>query len=93
MKKNDLMKKFYFLVSFCLFMLGYGQSVQLYNPGDNSVYPNEQNFCNGEQFNLKVDAVASSTGDYGMTGVSPGDFALSAGSTPIIFASDRKSVV
>lgn len=63
------MKKFYFLVYFCLFILGYGQSVQLHNPDNNSVYPNEQNFCTGEQFNLKVDAVASSTGDYGISKV------------------------
>ncbi len=87
MKKNDLMKKFYFLVSFCLFILGYGQSVQLHNPDNNSVYPNEQNFCTGEQFNLKVDAVASSTGDYAYTGVSPAGYGFSAGSTPIIFPS------
>ena len=85
MKKNDLMKKFYFLVSFCLFMLGYGQSLQLYNPGDSSVYPAENYFCVGEKFNLKVDAVASSTGDYVVTKVSPGSFPLSAGSTPIVF--------
>lgn len=84
MKKNDLMKKFYFLVSFCLFMLGYGQSVQLYNPGDNSVYPAENYFCVGEKFNFKVDASASSTGNYGMQPLS--GFIISNGSKFIPFS-------
>lgn len=87
MAKFDLMKKFYFLVFFCLFSLGYGQSVQLYNPTTNVVYENEQYFCAGEKFNLKVDAVSSSTGDYAMTSVSAGDYGLSAGSIPINFSS------
>ncbi|WP_081864374.1 T9SS type B sorting domain-containing protein [Kaistella antarctica] len=81
------MKKFYFLLFFCLSMLGFGQAVQLYNPADDVVYPNEQYFCNGEKFNLKVDAVASSTGDYKMTRVYASDFDLSAGSIPINFPS------
>lgn len=79
------MQKFSFLLFFCLFTLGFGQSVQLYNPGDNAVYADEQYFCVGEKFNLKVDAVSSSTGDYAMSSVFPTDFGLSAGSTPIVF--------
>lgn len=84
MEKIDLMKKFYFLVFFCLFTLSYGQSVQLYNPPNTSdVYPDEQYFCAGESFNLKVDAVASSTGDYEMTAIT--DFAFSNPSTSVPF--------
>ncbi|MDP2453144.1 MULTISPECIES: gliding motility-associated C-terminal domain-containing protein [unclassified Kaistella] len=79
------MKKFYFLLFFCLFTLGFGQSVQLYNPADKVDYLADQYFCVGEKFNLQVDAVSSSTGDYAMTSVFPTDFGLSAGSTPIVF--------
>ncbi len=79
------MQKFSFFLFTLLFTLGYGQSVQLYNPADHAVYPAEQYFCAGEQFNLKVDAVSSSTGDYTMSSVSPNDFGLSAGSVPILF--------
>ena len=81
------MKKFYFLVFFCLLSLSFGQSVQLYNPDSGVSYPAENYFCAGEKFNLRVDAVASSTGDYAMTGVSASDYGLSAGSIPIIFPS------
>lgn len=82
MKKNHLMKKFYFLLFFCLFTLGFGQSVQLYNPADNVVYTNEQYFCVGEKFNFKVDAVASSTGDYLMTDITDFTFSNPSGSVP-----------
>ncbi|MGA9211803.1 gliding motility-associated C-terminal domain-containing protein [Kaistella sp.] len=83
------MKKFYFLVFTFLFAFGYGQSVQLYNPATNEIYRNEQYFCAGEKFNFKVDAVASSTGDYVITGESPGQFPMNAGAIPITFtASD-----
>ncbi|QOW09080.1 gliding motility-associated C-terminal domain-containing protein [Kaistella flava (ex Peng et al. 2021)] len=81
------MKKFYFLFFLGVFSLGFSQSVQLYNPNTSVVYPNEQFFCVGEKFNFKVDAVSSSTGDYGMTNVSSSDFGLTAGSIPINFPS------
>ncbi|MDQ0476522.1 gliding motility-associated-like protein [Chryseobacterium sp. MDT2-18] len=87
MAKIDLMKKFYFLVFTFLLALGYGQSVQLYNPATSEIYQNEQYFCAGEKFNFKVDAVASSTGDYVMSSALPTDFGLSTGSLPINFPS------
>lgn len=82
MAKFDLMKKFYFLLFFCLSMLGFGQAVQLYNPADNVVYPNEQYFCSGEKFNLQVNAAVSSTGDYEMTSITNFTFSNPAASVP-----------
>lgn len=80
------MQKFYFLFAFTIFSLGFSQSISLYNPNlGGAVYGAEQYFCTGEKFDLKVDATASSTGDYLMTGETPGMFPLSAGSTPITF--------
>ena len=45
MKKIDLMQKFSFLVFFCFYLLGFGQSVELYNPATYIAYPNDQYFC------------------------------------------------
>lgn len=62
-----LMKKIYtVLIAFCS-VLGYAQSVSLYTPPSGAAYGAEQYFCMGEKFNLKVDAVATSTGDYSIT--------------------------
>ena len=83
MAKIDLMQKFSFFLLFCLFTLGFGQSVQLYNPTSNQPYPQEQYFCVGEKFNLKVDAVASSTGDYAMSSIT--DFTFSNPSVSVPF--------
>jgi hypothetical protein len=66
-------------------VLGFAQSVSLYNPANNVPYPSEQYFCSGEQFNLKVDAVATSTGDYAITKDFASSFPLGAGSTEITF--------
>src|SRR5690606_31454376 len=61
------MKKIYtVLIAFCS-VLGYAQSVSLYTPPSGPAYGAEQYFCTGEKFNLKVDAVATSTGDYSIT--------------------------
>ena len=79
------MQKIYFLLFILSFVSGFTQSVNLYNPANNFVYPAQQYFCTGESFNLKVDAVATSTGDYRMTSVLPSAFPLSAGSIPVNF--------
>jgi len=79
------MRKIYFLLFILSFVSGFTQSVNLINPADNAAYPAQQYFCTGESFNLKVDAVATSTGDYQMTSVLPSAFPLSAGSIPINF--------
>lgn len=79
------MKKIYVLLLLFHFVLGWTQSINLLNPTDNSVYPSELYFCAGQSFNFKVDAVATSTGDYGMTKVNPSLYPLSAGSIPIVF--------
>lgn len=79
------MRRIYTILFVLLFINGFAQSVNLYNPSTNVPYPNEQYFCTGETFNLKVDAVATSTGDYKMTSVLPSAFPLSAGSIPINF--------
>ena len=79
------MQKIYFLLFILSFVSGFTQSVNLYNPANNFVYPAQQYFCTGESFNLKVDAVATSTGDYQMTSVLPSAFPLSAGSIPVNF--------
>ncbi|MGZ5262987.1 MAG: hypothetical protein ACXWCF_04265, partial [Kaistella sp.] len=79
------MRKIYFLLFTLSFISGFTQTVNLFNPANNEAYPAQQYFCTGERFNLKVDAVATSTGDYQMTSVLPSAFPLSAGSVPINF--------
>lgn len=79
------MRKIYFLLFILSFVSGFTQSVNIINPAGNAAYPAQQYFCTGESFNLKVDAVATSTGDYQMTSVLPSAFPLSAGSIPINF--------
>ncbi|MEC5156232.1 gliding motility-associated C-terminal domain-containing protein [Chryseobacterium sp. MP_3.2] len=79
------MRKFYALVVLFWIILNPAQSISLFNPADNSVYPSQLYFCPGETFNLKVDAVATSTGDYSITRGSAAAFPLGAGSTPIVF--------
>ena len=80
------MRKIYFLLFILLFISGFTQTVNLFNPANNEAYPSQQYFCAGESFNLKVDAVATSTGDYQMTSVLPSAFPLSSGSIPVNFA-------
>lgn len=61
------MRNFSFFIFLFCFFLGNAQSVSLYNPDiplPNNGYPTQQYFCAGENFNLKVDATATSTGDY-----------------------------
>lgn len=80
------MRRIYTILFVLLFINGFAQSVNLYNPDTPHVpYPNEQYFCTGETFNLKVDAVATSTGDYSMTKDLPSNYLFSAGSTAINF--------
>lgn len=79
------MRKIYFLLFILSFVSGFTQSVNIINPADNFVYPAQQYFCTGENFNLKVDAVATSTGDYSMTKDHPSNYPFSAGSTAINF--------
>jgi len=79
------MRKFYQFLLLFFVISGFAQSVNLYNPADNSVYPSQLYFCRAETFNLKVDATATSTGDYAITKAFPSDFGLSAGSIPITF--------
>ncbi|MGZ5272695.1 MAG: T9SS type B sorting domain-containing protein [Kaistella sp.] len=79
------MRKIYFLLFTLSFISGFTQTVNLFNPANNEAYPAQQYFCTGERFNLKVDAVTTSTGDYQMTSVLPSAFPLSAGSVPINF--------
>ncbi|MGZ5188314.1 MAG: hypothetical protein ACXWB5_02630, partial [Kaistella sp.] len=79
------MRKIYFLLFTLSFISGFTQTVNLFNPANNEAYPAQQYFCTGERFNIKVDAVATSTGDYQMTSVLPSAFPLSAGSVPINF--------
>ncbi|HMU08147.1 MAG TPA: hypothetical protein PKC37_09565, partial [Kaistella sp.] len=80
-----MMRKLSVVFFICFLVLGFAQSVSLYNPANNVPYPSEQYFCSGEQFNLKVDAVATSTGDYAITKDFASSFPLGAGSTPITF--------
>ena len=79
------MRKFYALVVLFWLILNPAQSVNLFNPADNSVYPSQLYFCTAETFNLKVDATATSTGDYAVTKGLASNFPLGAGSTPILF--------
>ncbi len=74
----------FFLLFFCI-ISGFAQSVTLFNPANNSVYPSQLYFCGAETFNLKVDAVATSTGDYAITKGFASDYGLAAGSNPINF--------
>lgn len=84
-QKLKMMRKLSVVFFICFLVLGFAQSVSLYNPANNVPYPSEQYFCSGEQFNLKVDAVATSTGDYAITKDFASSFPLGAGSTPITF--------
>ncbi|QDP86208.1 gliding motility-associated C-terminal domain-containing protein [Chryseobacterium sp. SNU WT5] len=86
------MPKIYFSLSLFIFSLGFSQSVNLFNPADQLGYPQTQYFCPAEQFDLEVDAVASSTGDYAITSVSPSDYQLGAGSIPIKFPGASSSI-
>lgn len=79
------MRHFSSFLFFLFCSLGFAQSVTLFEPATGQVYPAQMYFCASETFNLKVDATASSTGDYGITGESPGSFPLSAGGTDISF--------
>ncbi|ROI11588.1 gliding motility-associated C-terminal domain-containing protein [Kaistella haifensis] len=81
------MRKIYFLLFILSFVSGFTQSVNIINPADNaaSAYPAQQYFCTGESFNLKVDAVATSTGDYTITKDNPSSYPFSAGDTTIKF--------
>ncbi|MBU4538060.1 MAG: gliding motility-associated C-terminal domain-containing protein [Weeksellaceae bacterium] len=79
------MRKIYFLLFIFFFISGFSQTVNLYNPITNVSYPAQQYFCAGNSFNLKVDAAATSTGDYAMTKDLPSNYPLSAGSIPINF--------
>lgn len=79
------MRKIYFLLFILSFVSGFTQSVNIINPADNAAYPAQQYFCTGESFNLKVDAVATSTGDYSITKDNPSSYPFSAGDTTIKF--------
>ena len=81
------MRRIYTILFVLLLINGFAQSINLYNPDTlaHVPYPNEQYFCTGETFNLKVDAVATSTGDYSMTKDLPSNYPFSAGSTAINF--------
>ncbi|OWK98178.1 hypothetical protein AP75_07195 [Kaistella haifensis DSM 19056] len=81
-----LMRKIYFLLFILSFVSGFTQSVNIINPADNaaSAYPAQQYFCTGEKFNLKVDAVATSTGDYSISPVT--GFNLPAASINVPFS-------
>ncbi|AZB22520.1 gliding motility-associated C-terminal domain-containing protein [Kaistella haifensis] len=78
------MRKIYFLLFILSFFSGLTQSVNLINPANNVVYPAQQYFCAGETFNLKVDAVATSTGDYSISPVT--GFSVPAASINIPFS-------
>ncbi|MBF8456058.1 gliding motility-associated C-terminal domain-containing protein [Kaistella sp. G5-32] len=80
------MRNFSVVLFLFSFLLGHTQTVNLFNPADNVAYPSQLYFCNGEKFNLKVDAVATSTGDYAMTKDQPSNYPLTAGGTPITFS-------
>lgn len=79
------MQRIYTILFFLFFINGFAQSVNLYHPTTNVPYPDQQYFCTGEKFNLKVDAVATSTGDYTITKDNPSSYPFSAGDTPIKF--------
>lgn len=79
------MRNFSFIIFLFSFVSGFAQSVNLFNPADNIMYPSQLYFCTGETFNLQVDAVASSTGDYAISKGTPAAFPLAAGGTPITF--------
>ncbi len=81
-----MMRRIYFLAFLFLYTCGFSQAVNLFNPANNQVYPDQLYFCSGENFDLKVDAVASSTGDYKITKEAQSAYPqLTAGSSPIIF--------
>ncbi|MCQ4034997.1 gliding motility-associated C-terminal domain-containing protein [Kaistella montana] len=79
------MRRIYMILFVLLLINGFAQSVNLYNPYTNVNYPDKQYFCTDEKFKLKVDAVATSTGDYAITKDLPSNYPFSAGSTPINF--------
>lgn len=78
------MQKFYLFLVFTIPLILSSQSLQLQDLGGNSYAP-EHFFCAGETFDLKVDATASSTGNYQMTNEQATNYPFSAGDQPIIF--------
>lgn len=78
------MQRIYTILFFLFFINGFAQSVNLYHPTTNVPYPDQQYFCTGEKFNLKVDAVATSTGDYSISPVT--GFNLPAASINVPFS-------
>jgi len=78
------MRKIYFLLFILSFVSGFTQSVNLFNPANNAVYPSQQYFCTGESFNLKIDAVATSTGDYSLQQIS--GFNVPATTSTVLFS-------
>lgn len=82
-----MMKKISLVLFLMLMILGAAQTstnTHILNEAGEKL-PDAVNFCPGESFNLKVDAVATSTGDYTISKDSPSAFDLSAGRNLIKF--------
>lgn len=79
------MRNFSFIIFFFCCVLGNAQGINIFNPATNVNYPAQQYFCAGENFNLKVDAVATSTGDYGVKRLMPSGYPFTSGGANITF--------
>ncbi len=78
------MRKIYAVIMMLWMSILSAQSINLYEPTSGNTYGDSQFFCSGETFSFKVDAIATSTGDYGISKELPSP-ALTAGSVPINF--------
>ncbi len=82
-KQKKTVYRFLQLYLFLFISTIYGQNISILNANDGSVLSSPQLFCNGETFHVKVNATATSTGDYAMTSLS--SFNISNRSNPVPF--------
>lgn len=82
-----MLRKIYLLLLIITGVFGWGQTNQIIlNASDNSPLKDNIPFCDGQSFNLKVNAQATSTGDYSISKDLPTSYNITAGTTPIKFS-------
>ncbi len=64
------MYRFLQLYLFLIISTVYGQNISILNADEGSVLSSPQLFCDGDTFNVKINATATSTGDYAITRLS-----------------------
>lgn len=81
------MRRIYVLFLLFLGIYNTAQTIDLYHPTTEILYPSQQYFCVGESLDFKVNAESTSTGDYRISSEAASTFPLVAGNIPINFQS------